>query len=52
VFAQAPYAGRGTPDTPNASDSIFANGGDRMLVALTPSGDGYAGTFSIGVDVS
>ena len=48
VYAQAPYAGHGaTPDTPNARDGIYNQGGDKMLV-LTEKGDGsYTGSKTI-----
>jgi protocatechuate 3,4-dioxygenase beta subunit len=49
VYKAEPYASRGNPDTPNASDSIFANGGKRGLLNLKKSGTGYAGTIAMGV---
>ena len=47
VFAQAPYAGKGTPDTPNSTDSIYQ---DVMLLTVTKTDQGYAATFDIGVE--
>lgn len=52
VFAQAPYAARGRRDTTNARDGIYREAGDRLLLAVAPSGEGYAGTFDIGLDLS
>jgi hypothetical protein len=49
VYKAAPYASRGNPDTPNASDSIYVNGGKRGLLALKKSGAGYVGTIAMGV---
>jgi protocatechuate 3,4-dioxygenase beta subunit len=49
VYKAAPYAARGNPDTPNARDSIFVNGGKRGLLALKQSGAGYTGTIAMGV---
>jgi protocatechuate 3,4-dioxygenase beta subunit len=49
VYKAAPYASRGNPDTPNASDSIFVNGGKRGLVAVKKNGSGYVGTIAMGV---
>ena len=46
VFAQAPYAGRGTQDTTNANDGIYSS---ELLLVPSRSGDGYAVTFEIGV---
>jgi len=48
VLAAAPYARAGSR-TRNESDSGFRAGGSRLLLALTPSGAGYAGTFDIGL---
>ena len=52
VYARAPYARRGAPDTPNAADSIFRNGGSRSLLRLARTGKGYAGTIAMGVQRS
>ena len=41
VLAQAPYADRPGRDTTNATDEIFATGGDPALVDVAPDGDGY-----------
>ena len=49
VYKAAPYASRGNPDTPNASDSIFVNGGKRGLVVVKKNGAGYIGTIAMGV---
>lgn len=46
VFAVAPYAERGLADTPNAVDRIYR---DELLVTATPSGDGYAARFDLGL---
>ena len=49
VYKAAPYAERGNPDVPNASDSIFVNGGKRSIVAVKKSGAGYIGSIAMGV---
>jgi len=50
VFAaNAPYNGRGERDTRNDNDSIFGEGGEQLVVALTASDGGYSGTFNFGV---
>ncbi|MBI1826583.1 MAG: intradiol ring-cleavage dioxygenase [Planctomycetes bacterium] len=46
VATQSPYNTRGLPDTTNGRDSIFDA---RLLLTLTPEGDGYLGTFDLGV---
>jgi protocatechuate 3,4-dioxygenase beta subunit len=49
VYKSSPYASRGLPDTPNARDSIFVNGGKRSLLSVTKSGSGYVGSIAMGV---
>ena len=51
VFAQAPYAGRGRRDTTNARDGIFRASGNQLMLAVAPSGTGYAASFDIGLDL-
>jgi protocatechuate 3,4-dioxygenase beta subunit len=51
VFTNAPYNARGERDTRNSNDAIFGEGGDQLMVALTPSGNGYSGTFDFGVQL-
>src|SRR3954449_7582398 len=50
VYAKGPYSGHGrTPDTSNAADSIYRNGGNKGLLKLTKSGSGYVGAIAMGV---
>jgi protocatechuate 3,4-dioxygenase beta subunit len=50
VYAKAPYSQHGsTPDTSNAADSIYRNGGNKGLLRLARSGSGYLGTIAMGV---
>lgn len=51
VHRRAPYAGRGAPGTTNARDGIFRQGGSQLVVPVTKAGDGYAGTFDIGLQL-
>jgi protocatechuate 3,4-dioxygenase beta subunit len=51
VFAQAPYAGRGRRDTTNARDGIFRTSGSQLMLAVVPSGAGYAASFDIGLEL-
>jgi protocatechuate 3,4-dioxygenase beta subunit len=46
VYDREPYAGRGAPDTSNASDGIFD---ESLLLRLSPDGDGYLGAISLDV---
>ncbi len=49
VYEQSPYDSHGTPDTTNASDGIYQQGGKESTVALTRRGNGYVGRLSLGV---
>jgi protocatechuate 3,4-dioxygenase beta subunit len=50
VYKTAPYKSHGAqPDTPNASDSIYRNGGDKGMVKLTRNGTGYVGAVAMGI---
>ena len=53
VYTQAPYAGRGTYDTPHSSDNIYeqAGGSNAQVKLAKRSGGlkGYVGTIAIGV---
>jgi hypothetical protein len=52
VFARSPYKTHGAhPDTTNAQDSIFRNGGDKGMLALRKSGAGYVGAVAMDVAV-
>jgi protocatechuate 3,4-dioxygenase beta subunit len=48
VLARAPYSVRGQR-TRNGDDGLYRRGGSRLMLALTESGGGYAGEFSIGM---
>jgi protocatechuate 3,4-dioxygenase beta subunit len=49
----APYSTRGDKGrTTNAQDSIFREGSGQPLIQLTRSGDGYAGTFDLGIKLA
>jgi protocatechuate 3,4-dioxygenase beta subunit len=50
VYAKAPYSAHGTsPDTPNAQDAIFRNGGRYGMLKLTRTAAGYLGSITMGV---
>jgi len=51
VFTKQPYSSKGQRSTRNANDSIFGASGGQLTLAPTPSGDGYAATFDIGVQI-
>lgn len=50
VFTQSPYNTRGTRNTRNSNDGIYNGGGSQLLLTATPSGQGYAATFNIGLE--
>jgi protocatechuate 3,4-dioxygenase beta subunit len=50
VFAASPYADRGSPDMRNDDDDIYGEAGGRSAeVTMSPSGDGYRGTITVGI---
>jgi protocatechuate 3,4-dioxygenase beta subunit len=53
VYRRKPYSSHGAaPDTPNAGDAIFRNGGSKGLLRMTRNGSGYTGTIAMGVNVA
>src|SRR5689334_5043882 len=52
VFTQAAYAGKGQRNTRNQDDGIYRNGGSQLLLAPTPTANGYAATFDIGLNIT
>jgi protocatechuate 3,4-dioxygenase beta subunit len=50
VYATGVYAARGQASTSNGSDGIYGSDGSKLVVALTPDGNGgFAGTFVVGL---
>jgi protocatechuate 3,4-dioxygenase beta subunit len=52
VYAQPPYAGKGSPNTPNDRDNIYRSGGDQLLLAPNEANGTYSATFNIALDLS
>ena len=52
IHAQPPYAANGRRTTRNSQDGIFRSGGDKLIVPVTRDGEGYAGMFNLGVQLS
>ena len=53
VYTKLPYSAHGTrPDTLNANDAIFRNGGSKGMLTLKKNGAGYIGALSMGVHLS
>jgi protocatechuate 3,4-dioxygenase beta subunit len=51
VHRQPPYARRGNARVRNEQDGLFRRNGAQLLLPLARDGDGYAGRFSIGLQV-
>lgn len=61
IYAEAPYADKGLPDTPNSEDNIYQQSDGQLTLELTPlTADelaeleldaGYRATFDIGLDL-
>ena len=49
VHARAPYSARGRRTQRNSEDGMFRRGGSRLMLALTETGGGYTGEFSVGL---
>jgi protocatechuate 3,4-dioxygenase beta subunit len=49
VYRKAPYSSRPGRDVRNGTDSVYANGGKRSMLAVRRSGAGYIGTIAMGV---
>jgi len=52
VHAQAPYASKGQGRLRNSGDDIFRSSNDKLTLAVTQDGSGYASTFDIGVQLA
>jgi protocatechuate 3,4-dioxygenase beta subunit len=51
VYAQVPYASKGSNFLRNEQDNIYRGGGDQTTLALAQDGQGYKTTFDIGVQL-
>ena len=51
VYMAPPYATAGPRTTRNQQDWIFRRGGAQLLLASTPTADGYAATFPIALQL-
>jgi protocatechuate 3,4-dioxygenase beta subunit len=53
VYETAPYRNHGTtPDTLNAADSIFRNGGSKGMLSLKKGAGGYSAAIAMGLHVA
>ena len=51
VYARPPYAGPGARRMRNGRDGIYREAGAQLILAVAPSGDGYAGAFDLALEV-
>lgn len=51
VMRAEPYASKGVRSVRNEGDGLFRRGGDRLMLAAARNGEGYAGTFEIGLQL-
>ncbi|SCY64273.1 Dioxygenase [Nitrosospira sp. Nl5] len=51
VYTQPPYASRGPRAPKNEGDSIFRKGGNRLMISLVKTDQGYDGTFDVGLEL-
>lgn len=52
IYAQTPYAAKGQRTSTNDRDGIFQEGGEELMLQLTPEANGYVGTFNIGLQTT
>jgi protocatechuate 3,4-dioxygenase beta subunit len=52
IFLGTPYSTKGKRTLLNAGDDIYPQSGGQTLLTLTKGGNGYAGTFDIGLSVA
>ncbi|MBL8078616.1 MAG: intradiol ring-cleavage dioxygenase [Anaerolineales bacterium] len=51
VYLQEPYAQKGIRTLRNNQDNIYNGGGSQLVLNVSPSGNGYASSFDIGMQV-
>lgn len=51
VFRAAPYSAKGTRTTRNDRDGIYRRGGQQLMLPVTRSGETYAGTFDLALQM-
>jgi protocatechuate 3,4-dioxygenase beta subunit len=51
VYAREPYNQRGDRGTRNDNDGLFRDGGELLMLNVTPDGEGYAAVFDIGLQM-
>ncbi len=52
VHARAPYVSRGQRTVRNDGDGIFRRNGDQLMLQVAEAGQGYAGSFHLGLQIA
>jgi protocatechuate 3,4-dioxygenase beta subunit len=52
VYARAPYSARPNRTTRNSNDGIYSDSSEQLLIGISETAEGYAGTFDLGVFMS
>jgi protocatechuate 3,4-dioxygenase beta subunit len=52
IYTQAPYVTKGPGRLVNRRDRLFQDGGEQLMLAVTKTETGYAGTFDIGLQLT
>jgi protocatechuate 3,4-dioxygenase beta subunit len=52
IYQHAPYRARAAADVTNATDLVYRQGGDELLLEVTPSGAGYRAAFALGLRIT
>jgi hypothetical protein len=51
IYAALPYSMKGKRNARNQDDRIFRRGGEHLILAPTEAAEGYAATFSVGLQL-
>jgi protocatechuate 3,4-dioxygenase beta subunit len=51
VHTRQPYVAKGRRDVRNHDDGIYREGGSQLVLAVSPSGNGYAGAFDVAMQL-
>jgi protocatechuate 3,4-dioxygenase beta subunit len=51
IYAASPYSMKGKRNARNQDDRIFRRGGEHLILAPTETAEGYAATFSMGLQL-
>ena len=52
IHAQQPYSSKGRRSVKNQQDGLFRSGGGQLMLSPVQSGDGYAASFDVGLQMT